>query len=140
MARQSPLSKSLDVQNSPADPLTLVDGFHASPCTLSDSLAVNRAFRVGYPQDWQLSIQPDLPGGMVATATCLAVKGTHAQPGGRTPRWQGRCGPGLSALPAPVSRPFPPRSLDASRPGLSALPAPVSRPFPPRSLDASRPA
>ena len=36
-------------------------------------------FRIGYAQNWQLSVQRDLPGGLVMTATYLGTKGTRAQ-------------------------------------------------------------
>ena len=79
MAQQSPLSKSLSVQNSLANPLTLANGFTASPNVTLNTFAVDPAFRAGYAQNWQLSMQRDLPGGMVAVATYLGVKGTHGR-------------------------------------------------------------
>ena len=41
MAQQSPLSKSLSVQNSPANPLTLANGFNASPSTTTNTFAID---------------------------------------------------------------------------------------------------
>ncbi len=79
MAQQAPLSRSLSVQNSPINPLTLASGFNASPNITLNSFAIDPSFRVGYAQNWQLSIQHDLPGGMVVTASYLGIKGTHAQ-------------------------------------------------------------
>ena len=78
MAQQSPLSKSLSVQNSPANPLTLANGFNASPSTTTNTFAIDPNFRVGYSQNWQLSVQQDLAGSMVVTATYLGIKGTRA--------------------------------------------------------------
>ena len=77
MAQQSPLSKSLSVQNSAANPLTLANGFNTSEAT-PNTFAVDPDFRVGYAHNWQLSVQRDLPGGLVATATYLGIKGTRA--------------------------------------------------------------
>ncbi|MGH9663523.1 MAG: TonB-dependent receptor, partial [Bryobacteraceae bacterium] len=71
MAQQSPISKSLSVQNSAADPLTLANGFNASSSTTVNTYAVDPAFRVGYTQNWQLSVQRDLPGSLQMTATYL---------------------------------------------------------------------
>ncbi|HKE24527.1 MAG TPA: carboxypeptidase-like regulatory domain-containing protein [Bryobacteraceae bacterium] len=79
MAQQSPLSKSLSVSNSPLDPLTLADGFNTSPNTTNNTFAVDPNFRVGYAQIWQLSVQRDLPAGLVMTATYLGIKGTRNQ-------------------------------------------------------------
>lgn len=79
MAQQSPLSKSLSMQNSAACPLTLANGFYACGTTTPDPFSVDPNLRVGYAQTWQLSAQRDLPGALVAIATYLGVKGTHGE-------------------------------------------------------------
>jgi hypothetical protein len=79
MAQQAPLSKSLSVQNSPADPLTLADGFKESPGMTPDTFGIDPNFRVGYAQDWQFSVQRDLPASLQMTATYLGIKGTRGQ-------------------------------------------------------------
>ena len=61
MAQQPPLSKSLSVPNSAADPLTLANGFNASPTITPNTFAVDPNFRLGYAQNWQASVQRDLP-------------------------------------------------------------------------------
>jgi hypothetical protein len=78
MAQQSPLSKSLRVQNSAANPLTLANGFNASAGVTPNTFAVDPNFRVGSAQTWQLSIQRDLPAALILTATYLGIKGTRA--------------------------------------------------------------
>jgi trimeric autotransporter adhesin len=78
MAQQSPLSKSLSVQNSAADPLTLANGFNASPTTTQDTFAIDPNFRVGYTHTWQVSVARDLPAALIMTATYLGIKGTRA--------------------------------------------------------------
>ena len=77
MAQQSPLSKSLQVQNSAACPLTLANGFNTCPTTTANTFAVDPNFRVDYVQVWQLSVQRDLPWSMQLTATYLGNKGTR---------------------------------------------------------------
>jgi hypothetical protein len=77
MAQQSPLSKSLSVQNSPANPLTLANGFNVSSGITPNTFAIDPNFRVGYSQNWQVSIQRDLPAAMIMTATYLGIKGTR---------------------------------------------------------------
>jgi hypothetical protein len=77
MAQQPPLSKSFSVQNSPADPLTLADGFNASPSITSNTFAIDPNFRIGYAQNWQASLQRELPGSLQMTATYLGIKGTR---------------------------------------------------------------
>lgn len=77
MAQQSPLSKSLQVQNSAACPLTLANGFNNCPATTANTFAVDPNFRVDYVQLWQLSVQRDLPWSMQLTATYLGNKGTR---------------------------------------------------------------
>jgi hypothetical protein len=77
MAQQAPLSRSLNVQNSPADPLTLASGFNTSAAITPQSFAVDPNFRMGYTQTWQASVQRDLPRSLVATVTYLGIKGTR---------------------------------------------------------------
>jgi len=77
MAQQAPLSKSLSVQNSPACPLTLANGFKTCSSITPDTFAVDPNFRVGYAQNWQLAVQRDLPGSLQLTATYLGTKGTR---------------------------------------------------------------
>jgi hypothetical protein len=77
MAQQSPLSKSLSVQNSAENPLTLADGFKSSPATTTNTFAVDPNFRIGYAQNWDVSLQRDLPGSLQMTATYLGIKGTR---------------------------------------------------------------
>jgi trimeric autotransporter adhesin len=77
LAQQSPLSKSLSVENSAACPLTLADVFIECPSITPNTFAVDPNFRVGYAQTWQLAVQRDLPGALQLTATYLGVKGTR---------------------------------------------------------------
>ena len=77
LAQQAPLSTALNVENSTACPLTFVNGF--TPCSYAsaDTYAVDPNFRVGYAQDWRLSVQRDLPAAMQIMVTYLGVKGTR---------------------------------------------------------------
>jgi trimeric autotransporter adhesin len=77
MAQQYPLSKSLSVQNSPASPLTLADGFNATPTGTLNTFGIDPNFRPGYAQTWNLTVQRDLPGSLQMTANYLGIKGTH---------------------------------------------------------------
>jgi hypothetical protein len=77
MAQQAPLSKSLSVENSAACPLTLANGFNPCSTSTADTFGVDPNFRVGYAQNWQLSVQSDLPAALQLTATYLGIKGTH---------------------------------------------------------------
>ena len=77
MDQQAPLSKSLQLVNSAANPLTLANGFNALPNVNQDIAAVNPNFRPGYVQAWNLSVQRDLPGSLVMQATYRGTKGTH---------------------------------------------------------------
>lgn len=77
MAQQPPLSKTLSVQNSAASPLTLADGFSTAGATTGNTFAIDPNFRPGYAQNWQVSVQRDLPGSLQMTATYLGIKGTH---------------------------------------------------------------
>ena len=77
MAQQSPLSKSLNVQNSAANPLTLANGLNVRPSNAPNTFGVDPNFRVGYVHNWQASVQRDLPGSLQLTATYLGIKGTR---------------------------------------------------------------
>src|SRR5581483_3335528 len=77
MSQQFPLSKSLSVQNTPATPLTLAEGFNSPPATTPNTFGIDPNFRPGYAQNWQVSVQRDLPASLQMTATYLGIKGTH---------------------------------------------------------------
>jgi hypothetical protein len=78
MVQQSPLSKSLSVENSASCPLTLANGFVSCSRIVPNTFAIDPNFRVGYAQTWRLSVQRDLPGALQMTATYLGVKGTRS--------------------------------------------------------------
>jgi trimeric autotransporter adhesin len=78
MAQQSPLSKSLTLQNTAANPLTLANGFTASPNATTNTFAVDPHLRIGYVHIWQLSIQIDLPGALQLTTTYQGTRGRRA--------------------------------------------------------------
>jgi trimeric autotransporter adhesin len=79
LAQQPPLSRTLRIENSAANPLTLAAGFVASANAAAlNTFAVDPRFKPGYAQNWQLSIQRDLPMALQATATYLGIKGTRA--------------------------------------------------------------
>jgi hypothetical protein len=77
MIQQAPLSKSLSVANSAENPLTLANGFNAPPPATPNTFAVDPHFQVGYAQNWNVSLQRDLPGSLVMMATYLGTKGTR---------------------------------------------------------------
>ena len=77
MAQQAPLSTSLRVQNSAANPLTLANGFRGSPNITDTTFAIDPRFIVGYAQNWQLSVQRDMPFALQMVATYLGIKGTR---------------------------------------------------------------
>jgi trimeric autotransporter adhesin len=77
LAQQPPLSKTLSIQNSAANPLTLATAFNTVPVVTTNTFAVDPNFRVGYAQNWTLSVQEDLPASMTMTATYLGTKGTR---------------------------------------------------------------
>ena len=65
------------MQNTPAHPLTLANGFNVPLGIVPNTFAIDPNFRVGYAQNWQVSVQRDLPGSLVMTATYLGIKGTR---------------------------------------------------------------
>ncbi|HEV2484532.1 MAG TPA: TonB-dependent receptor [Terracidiphilus sp.] len=77
MAEQAPFATSLSEANSSACKLTLGNGFQPCVGGAADTFAIDPNLRVGYAQNWQLSVQRDLPWALVITATYLGTKGTH---------------------------------------------------------------
>jgi hypothetical protein len=77
MVQQSPLSKSLSVPNTPANPLTIANGFVASPNVTTNTFAIDPNFKIGFVQTWQLSIQRDLPAALQMTALYLGTQGSR---------------------------------------------------------------
>jgi hypothetical protein len=77
MVQQSPLSTSLNVANTIANPLTLAHGFYAPPNIATNTFAIDPNFKVGYAQVWNLMVQHDLPNGMQVVANYIGTKGTH---------------------------------------------------------------
>jgi hypothetical protein len=77
MLQQSPLSTSLNVANTPANPLTLANGFYAPPNIATNTVAIDPNFKVGHAQVWDLIVQRDLPNGLQMVATYTGTKGTH---------------------------------------------------------------
>jgi hypothetical protein len=77
LAQQPPFTKALSLQNSAASPLTLATAFNAVPTATPNTFAVDPNFRVGYAQVWNVSVQQDLPGSLVMTATYSGTKGTR---------------------------------------------------------------
>lgn len=78
MAQQSPLSKSLRLQNTAENPLTLADGFNAPPNSTANTFAVDPKLSIGYLHIWQISIQRDLPFAMQVVLAYQGTRGRHA--------------------------------------------------------------
>jgi hypothetical protein len=77
LAQQPPLSKTLSIERTPGQPLTLANGFNASAKALSNTFAVDPDFRVSYAHNWQVSVQRDMPASLTVIATYLGTKGSH---------------------------------------------------------------
>jgi len=79
MAQQPPLSKSLSVEDTPSNPLTLANGFNAPPNVLTNTFGIDPRFLAGYSQNWNFSVQRDLPHALVLNVSYLGIKGTRAR-------------------------------------------------------------
>jgi hypothetical protein len=77
LAQQPPLSKTFSVQSSASRPLTLSDGFDVSPGFAANTFAVDPDFRVGRAENWQLSVQKDLPASLTVLMSYLGTRGTR---------------------------------------------------------------
>ncbi|MDE3105374.1 MAG: TonB-dependent receptor [Acidobacteriota bacterium] len=79
LAQQAPISKSFSVQNSPAIPLTVANGFNPPSTLQFPTYAVDPNLRVGYAQNFNLSVQRDLPWTSTLVLSYLGIRGSHAQ-------------------------------------------------------------
>ena len=76
LAQQPPLSTTATVANTAATPLTLANPFGAAGAG-TNTFAVDPNLRVGFAQNWQVSVQRDLPGSLTANITYLGTHGSH---------------------------------------------------------------
>jgi trimeric autotransporter adhesin len=77
MAAQPPFATSASLTTTVAAPLTLQNGFAASPTTLTNTYAIDPNFRIAYAQTWNFTIQHTLPHGLVIDTEYIGTKGTH---------------------------------------------------------------
>ncbi len=78
LAAQPPFASTASVNTSTARTLTIANGFATAPSqSITNSFAVDRNYRVGYAQSWNLSIQQTLPHSLVVEVSYLATKGTR---------------------------------------------------------------
>ena len=77
MAAQPPFAQTLSVASSPANPLTLQNGFVFPVNTVTNTRAIDPNYRIGYAQIWQLALQNDLGHALVGTITLRRTKGTR---------------------------------------------------------------
>ena len=77
LAAQPPFAQTLSVATSPANPLTLQNGFVFPANTVTNTRAIDPNYRIGYPMIWQLSVQNDLGHALVGTITLRRTKGTR---------------------------------------------------------------
>jgi hypothetical protein len=77
MDQQAPFSKSFTVPNSPSSPLTMVNGFAPTGAVTGDTFAVDPNLKVGYSQQYYVSVQQNLSGSLVVTAQYSGMKDTR---------------------------------------------------------------
>jgi Carboxypeptidase regulatory-like domain len=77
LAQQPPLSTTLSVANSAANPLTLARGFIGPVSGTPNTFAVDPDFRVSSSQTWQVAVQRDLPASLTVNLTYLGTKGSN---------------------------------------------------------------
>ena len=78
MDQQPPFSNSFNVSNVNASPLlTLADGFADASAASKPTFGVDPNFKIGYAQNWTLTIQKDLPGGLQMQTNYTGIKGTR---------------------------------------------------------------
>jgi hypothetical protein len=76
LAQQPPWSRAFSLDVDPTNPVTLANGFVAAadPATTFD---VDHRFKVGFTQNWQFSLQRDLPASLTVLTSYLGIKGSR---------------------------------------------------------------
>ncbi len=75
--QQPPFAVSENATSTPADPLTLADGFVSVVSgKVTNTYAVDKNFRTPYAQTWNVTIQKELPKGFFVDVGYLGTKGT----------------------------------------------------------------
>lgn len=78
MASQPPFAKTASLSTSTSRRLTLANGFAAAPqTTITNSYAVNRFYKVGYAQTFNVSVTQNLPHALVIELGYQGTKGTR---------------------------------------------------------------
>lgn len=80
MYQQAPLSTSVQLVNSAATPLTLANGFTGTPAPgapVPYTFGIDPNYLESNAQNWQVSIQRDLPGGLQMNVTYTGIKGSR---------------------------------------------------------------
>ena len=78
MAAQPPFATSASLTTSTLAPLTIQNGFAASPSTtVTNTYAIDPDFPIAYAQTWNFTLQNTLPHGLVIDTEYIGTKGTH---------------------------------------------------------------
>lgn len=77
LSEQAPFAKTYDIQNTASTPLTLANPFPSSVPTTTNTFAVDPNFRVAVAQNWQLTMQEELPASLTLVVAYLGANGTH---------------------------------------------------------------
>ena len=77
LASQPPFANTASLSTSLARPLTLQNGLAIAPSEkVTNTYAIDRGYRVGYAQTWNLAVSTDLTRGLVVELGYLGTKGT----------------------------------------------------------------
>lgn len=78
LASQPPFAKTASLSTNLASPLTLENGFAASPSqTVTNTYAIDPNYRLAYAQTWNFTLQQTLPHALVVETEYIGTKGTN---------------------------------------------------------------
>jgi trimeric autotransporter adhesin len=78
MDAQPPFAKTASISTSPADPLTIENGFAPSPSqTITNTFAINPDYRLAYAQTWVAAIQNTFKRTLLVELEYIRTKGTN---------------------------------------------------------------
>ncbi len=78
LASQPPFATTSTLSTSIENPLTLENGFAASPSqTITNTYAINPNYKLGYAQTWTFAVQQTLPHAVLLELEYIGTKGTN---------------------------------------------------------------
>jgi hypothetical protein len=77
LSQQAPFSKTFNIENTLATPLTLANPFPSTISTTPNTFAIDPNLRASFLHSWQASMQRELPASLTMIVAYLGSRGSH---------------------------------------------------------------